>query len=195
MCIRDSTGLPKSHVESGYLSVYEPGFEMNSLHLDNHHQGMQPKRSVSAVIYLTDVPTSGQTVFPLVNASFAPLTHQEQQERHEIVDWWRQIVNSSEAHLLRPNDGPQALRGVSKGRLFTEAQRMCRAAQVPAAARAGTALLFHSLTEDGHEDLRAMHGSCSVSSGSERKVVLAKFIRTGPKPHFLIQDGRRVLAN
>jgi len=188
------TGLPTAHVEGGYFSIYEAGFNMTGLHLDNHHSGMTPKRAASAVIYLTDVESSGYTVFPLAKGKFTHLTSKEEAEREPIVNFWREAFNQSldAGEHIRPQEGPQALRGVNKGKLFEEAQRMCARSYVPSAAAQGSALIFFSLTSDGLEDLRAMHGSCSVRHG--RKIVLAKFIRTGPKPHYLITDGKRVIS-
>mmetsp|Transcript_77597 Transcript_77597/g.240427 ORF Transcript_77597/g.240427 Transcript_77597/m.240427 type:complete len:99 (-) Transcript_77597:122-418(-) len=47
-------------------------------------------------------------------------------------------------------------------------------------ARAGDAIMFHQLDEAGRETPRTIHGSCPVDIGN--KVVLAKFVRGGPRP-------------
>merc|ERR1711879_1034008 len=67
-------------------------------------------------------------------------------------------------------------------RLLTTANQRCEEASAPFAVRPGIggAVMFFNLDDDGEVSVRAMHGSCGVSNGT--KLMLAKFVRTGPKP-------------
>ena len=79
---------------------------------------------------------------------------------------------------------------------FDRVAELCESPHTPEAAavraRAGDALLFlhHAWDEapelladpfSEYETVRAMHASCGVQAGD--KVVLAKFLRAGPKPY------------
>ena len=61
-------GMPEEHIEEGYFTVYVPGHELGSLHLDNHHALMWPPRVASLIFYLNGEESGvegGRTVFPL----------------------------------------------------------------------------------------------------------------------------------
>ena len=59
------SGLPEAHLEEGYFSIYNSGYRLESLHLDNHHVLMEPRRVLSFVIYLHSEDQMAGTVFPL----------------------------------------------------------------------------------------------------------------------------------
>jgi len=193
--------LPESHVEEGYFSIYNEGHKMDHLHLDNHHALFSPLRVVSFVIYLVgeaDGLTGGGTVFPLISDDVRP---------SQVFEWEKTLNNGRanftmgqdpQAFRICPRDGhldlrhdpcPDALRLANK---FCKTAAHKGAAHVPEGrsisvvhAQPGDAVMFYSTDANGLETVRAFHASCSVTSGD--KVVLAKFIRSGPKP-FLDED-------
>ena len=181
-------GLPETHLEEGYYSVYNAGFNMDAMHLDNHHSLMVPRRSVSFVVYLQGEEqglVGGRTVFPL-----AELDGVDAATAAAVAAASRKINRTG---VYSPGDKPQ------EGRVCARADgsRLCRAAyarseQLCAAetaperlavrARAGDAVMFFHHDARGAEAFGALHGSCPIREGT--KVVLAKFLRTGPKPYF-----------
>merc|ERR1712232_1327191 len=130
----------------------------------------------------------GGTVFPLSGIS----TDFKTTLTKQILHRWDSRLNQTSLEFqmgqnpqlgrVCPDSGNEACLHV-----FDRAKQLCADdasggsdAVVPAVP--GNAVLFHNL--GGVGDLaataRAMHGSCGVKAGT--KVVLAKFVRTGPKP-------------
>mmetsp|Transcript_96580 Transcript_96580/g.300385 ORF Transcript_96580/g.300385 Transcript_96580/m.300385 type:complete len:374 (+) Transcript_96580:75-1196(+) len=195
-------GLPESHVEDGYFSVYTKGHEMHSMHLDNHHVVFSPARFVSFVVYLVGEPdglVGGGTVFPLA-ATGAP---EFQGAGKQKLQRWDSALRSAKASFRLGQDPQrgrvctsatrsslapcQAVMAVA-GRLCKsaassqESVRRATSASSPALvqARPGDALMFYQFDAAGYETAKAIHASCPVDAGN--KVVLAKFVRAGPKP-------------
>lgn len=190
------SGLPETHIEEGYFSIYNEGYKLDHLHLDNHHALFSPLRVVSFVIYLVgeaDGLTGGGTVFPLISDDVRP---------NQVLEW-EETLNNGRVNFTLGQD-PQALRicpfnGHSVlthdpcPKTLRLSKKLCETAAHKGDARKpegrttsvvraqpGDAVMFYSTDASGLETVRAMHASCSVKVGD--KVVLAKFIRSGPKP-------------
>jgi len=189
------SGLPASHIEEGYFSIYVEGHKMDHLHLDNHHALFSPLRVVSFVIYLVgeaDGLTGGGTVFPLLS---------DDVRSNQVLEW-EAILNNGrvnftlgqdpQAHRICPRDAHSELTHDPCPETLGLAQKLCKKAarkgeaqkpgrSIPVAhAQPGDAVMFFSTDASGLETVKAIHASCSVKAGD--KVVLAKFIRSGPRP-------------
>jgi len=183
------TGFPETHIEEGYFSVYNSGYRMKSLHLDNHHALFNPKRVLSFVIYLVSEDEYAGTVFPLAKAQQPDNEAQKGVGRSPPLDEngvnaWNKRTDSS---TFTMGQDPQA------GRTCTESHDECRTLMATAhhacdsgkaqALAPGDAVMFYQ-HQDGLESIRTIHAGCSMrqSHAQKNKVVLAKFIRNGPRP-------------
>lgn len=189
------TGLPEANMEEGYFSVYNAGHEMKALHMDNHHSLFDPVRVVSFVVYVvTDALKGGGTAFPFAGGEEQNSTLQDRMTSHS-PEWWEWELERQSSLLghrgtFQMGDDPQA------GRICTDhncpdimarARQLCKLEASPGvgmrsvvSARAGDAVMFYGHNASGAQTAAFMHGSCGVDRGV--KVVLAKFIRAGPKP-------------
>ena len=201
-------GQPLQHIEEGYISIYEAGYSGDSLHLDNHHALFDPLRVASFVIYISGEESGlvgGGTVFPL-----APRGESDLPSLREIpekmISTWDSVLD--EAYTKGKN--PQGARVCPMGEVsalfggtypcpatLELAKGLCTAAAVAmppressassqqrvVRARAGDAVMFfHEANDGGPLTARALHGACSVVKGTKR--VLAKFVRSGPRPFY-----------
>jgi len=180
------SGLPESNVEEGYFGVYNTGFTMDSLHMDNHHLFFTPARAVSFVIYLFDSNLEGGgTVFPAAKSSKA--LSQEDLER-----WTANLLHQRRENF-KLGDDPQMHRVCpgypgSMGAndycspMMELSKKLCakKSSKFVVQARTGDAAMFFNYDSLGRQSAKALHGGCSVTDGD--KVALAKFVRLGPKP-------------
>lgn len=192
-------GLPETHIEEGHFSMYRNGYEMESLHLDNHHAVLEPQRVVSFLIYLLgedEGVVGGGTVFPLADGVEAPgsVKRSPPLSDRQVEEWDRKLASE-----YTPGDEPQHGRvcpavfggsnlkfeGADLGQpVFDAAEHLCRGGDghgVLFRARHGdVAMFYHHVA--GNETAKALHTSCGVREGN--KIILAKFIRAGPKPFY-----------
>jgi len=164
-------GVPERHVEMGYMTEKLPGFKVQQLHHDHGDQRReQPFRTLqSMVIYLNENPTA-LTTFPLAKPVGGQLDG----------DWERFVEEEALPELrregfrhLRPSDGRPAVQ-----RVLQRHEALCAHPErlVPGP---GDAVWFFNYANDT-EDLRSIHGTCSVPAGT--KLSLSKFILGGPDP-------------
>lgn len=103
-------GMPEEHIEEGYFTVYVPGHELSSLHLDNHHALMWPPRVVSLIFYLNGEESGvvgGRTVFPLSAEAGAT----EEEVRLRVASAWRPGDGTPHAaHLTAEGPPPRPRR-------------------------------------------------------------------------------------
>lgn len=188
-------GVGEHSVEEGYISVYNEGFTIHSLHMDNHHTLFVPARTVSFVIYLLGGDLKGGgTVFPLLDHGSAKQVGKSMIKisQSEISEW-DATLKDGVSHF-RLGDDPQLARvcpawpgsrgrvGADKcGDVITRAKEMCAAGRKGVIAPvSGNAIMFYNHDSAGRETIKAIHAGCGVERGN--KVVLAKFVRAGPKP-------------
>ena len=160
---------------------------MDAMHLDNHHSLMVPRRVVSFVIYLQGEEqglVGGRTVFPLAETA-------DDAAVAAAVATASRRINRTGAYVRgdKPQEGRVCARADTGSALcqaaYARGEALCASASAPAQlavrARAGDAVMFFHHDRRGAEAFGALHGSCPVVNGT--KVVLAKFLRTGPKPY------------
>lgn len=186
-------GVGEHSVEEGYISVYNPGYEVQSLHMDNHHTLFIPARTVSFVVYLLDSGLmGGGTVFPLIDHGSSKKGKVPKLTAHDITEWDKTLDDG--VANFRLGDDPQLARvcpswpgsqgkpGANKcSEVIARARDMCAAGKKGVISPvAGNAIMFYGHDASGKETIKAIHAGCGVEKGN--KVVLAKFVRAGPKP-------------
>jgi len=183
------SGLPETHIEEGYFSIYNSGYKMESLHLDNHHVLMEPRRVLSFVIYLHSEDKLAGTVFPFAQTDdgLSVLGGEQMQDEH-INSWNSRIAR--EGFVM--GDAPQRGRICAANQaecigMLNTAHKACQTGQA-LALKPGDAVMFYQ-HDEAVETVRAFHAGCGmqpVQPGGTNmaKVVLAKFVRAGPRWEF-----------
>ena len=159
--------------ESLYVIRYLEG-EFFKLHFDNKHvsRGERVKRSMTIMLYLSDVEEGGQTIFPLATpiAEVDDLTHADgghtslfrrffpsatsrnpnQADPDALIDqeaWWQENIEKATGRLRDGYDGHNGYRGV-----IVQPKR-------------NKALFFHNTDARGDEDLLTVHAGLPVVRG------------------------------